>query len=177
MKIFDAFFPARRRRITAAKRWHDWILSTARSPEPYQSGWVQDTRDGRFQMVALISTLVLRRLRDCDAEGRHLADLVYKAVFSDFDYALREEGVGDSSIARKIRRLGEEFFGLARAIDQALSDSDLENTIATVVVKNQIVSSQQAPDFAVWLININLYLQTTENSVALAGLNEKYSMI
>lgn len=177
MGIFETFFPARRRRREAAARWHHWILSAARDPRPYQKGWVQDTRDGRFQMVTLISTLVLRRLRECDVDGRQLADQVYKVVFSDFDYALREEGVGDSSIARKIRRLGEEFFGLARAIDQALSAADPETAIKTVAVKNQIVSEAQASDVAVWLININSYLQTTDNNSALVGLDEKYSML
>ncbi|MEL7231876.1 MAG: ubiquinol-cytochrome C chaperone family protein, partial [Pseudomonadota bacterium] len=103
--------------VNPARGWYDAIMAKARDPRPFQIGAVDDTLEGRFAMVSLVSTLVLRALRDVGPEGRELADGVYREVFSGFDYGLREEGVGDSSIARKIRKMGEEFFGLARSLD------------------------------------------------------------
>ena len=104
----------------AARRWRDAVTTQARSPEPYLKGWISDTIYGRFHMVALVATLAMRRLRAEGREGQALSKAFSEMLFSDFDHALRENGVGDSSIARRIRKMGEEFYGLAKAIDVAL---------------------------------------------------------
>ena len=98
----------------AAKRWRDAVTTEARLPEPFLKGWVTDTIYGRFNMVTLIATLAMRRLRMAGGDGRALSKAFSELLFSDFDHALRENGVGDSSIARRIRKMGEEFSGSQR---------------------------------------------------------------
>ncbi|MEL8056081.1 MAG: ubiquinol-cytochrome C chaperone family protein [Pseudomonadota bacterium] len=132
-----------------ARSWYDEIMAKAREPGPFQIGAVDDTLEGRFVMVSLVSTLVLRCLREVGPEGRDLADGVYREVFSGFDYGLREEGVGDSSIARKIRKMGEEFFGLARAIDAVLS-GEKDEPLAEVLERNGVANAGYGPDLAEW---------------------------
>lgn len=112
------------------------VMDAARRSEFFEAGMAPDTREGRFGIVTLHAALIMRRLRDCGAEGRALSDCLYKQLFSSFDYALREEGVGDSSIARKIRGMGEEFFGLARALDQALGSNADDAAIADILSRN-----------------------------------------
>lgn len=146
-----AWLGKRRRRRQAAQLWHRAILNKARDPELYQQGLVPDTLEGRFQMVTLATTLVLRRLREVDPDGRALADAVYRDVFSGFDHALREEGVGDSSIARKMRKRGEEFFGLARAVDTALASEDVAAKLAETIERNGISEPEHSRDMAEWV--------------------------
>lgn len=134
-----------------AKDWYDQIMAKARDPEPFLQGAVEDTLEGRFAMVSLVSTLVLRALREVGLEGRELADGVYKEVFSGFDYALREEGVGDSSIARKMRKMGEEFFGLARAVDAVLS-GDSEDGLDQVLLRNGVATQGHGQALAKWAV-------------------------
>ncbi|GAB5457493.1 MAG: ubiquinol-cytochrome C chaperone family protein [Henriciella sp.] len=145
-------FGARRRRREAARAWHGEINRLARDPELYQSGLAQDTLDGRFEMVTLVTALVLRRLRDLGDPGRKLADSVYREVFSGLDHALREEGVGDASIARKVRGLGERFFGLARAVDAALGSEDEIAALTEVLARNGIISLEAGKPLSVWLV-------------------------
>ncbi|MEM7493130.1 MAG: ubiquinol-cytochrome C chaperone family protein [Pseudomonadota bacterium] len=131
----------------AANDWYFEIMSKAREPRPFLIGAVDDTLEGRFGLVSLVSALVLRALR----EGGHraLADAVYKEVFSGFDYGLREEGVGDSSIARKMRKMGEEFFGLARAVDGVLN-GDTDEELGDVLTRNGVANPGFGGDLADW---------------------------
>ena len=80
----------------AARRWRDAVTAEARLPEPFLKGWVPDTIYGRFNMVTLVATFAMRRLRDCGADGRALSKAFGDLLFSDFDHALRENGVGDA---------------------------------------------------------------------------------
>ncbi|MEM1390875.1 MAG: ubiquinol-cytochrome C chaperone family protein [Pseudomonadota bacterium] len=132
----------------AAKDWYREIMSKAREPEPFLTGAVDDTLEGRFALVSLVSTLVLRALRE--AGHRNLADSVYREVFSGFDYGLREEGVGDSSIARKIRKMGEEFFGLARAVDSVLS-GESDDALSQVLTRNGVANTGHGEALADWV--------------------------
>jgi cytochrome b pre-mRNA-processing protein 3 len=154
----------------AASRWHSAIMEKARDTMPFQQGLVEDTLEGRFHMVTLVSTLVMRRLRDFDNDGRALADGVYKNVFSSFDHALREEGVGDSSIARKIRKMGEEFFGLARAIDGAFDEDDATNALTRTLVKNVNRDDVKARALADWVQAAERALSVMTEADALAGI-------
>ena len=88
----------------------------------YENGLARDTFDGRFEQVALHGALVLRALR-LRGEKKQ-AEALVKVIFSGFDHAYRETGVGDSSISRKVRRLGERFYGLARGMNNALQSQN-----------------------------------------------------
>ncbi len=162
-------FSRRARLRRSAAHWHRAIQAAARDPEPYQQGLAADTLAGRFQMVSLVTVLVLRRVREEGKPGRALADRIYRQVFSRFDHALREDGVGDSSIARKMRKLGEEFFGLARAVDAALSGERSEQELAQVLVRNGVTSPQNGPALAAWLLPRCVILDALGSQQALSG--------
>jgi cytochrome b pre-mRNA-processing protein 3 len=168
MSILSSLF-RRQRRSTAASRWHRWILSTARTPDPYLGGWVPDTLEGRFQMVTLVTTLVLRRLRVAEGGAGKLSDQVYRAVFSGFDHALREEGVGDSSIARRMRKMGEEFFGLARRLDAAFAQQDAGAGLALALTDNGVCDPAHAHLLGDWLIAQHDRLDGLDQAASLDG--------
>ncbi len=104
----------------AGRRLCDAVIAQARQPAFYRNGLAADTFEGRFELTALHGALLMRRLRTAGPDGSQLAERLVEALFDRFDYALREEGVGDASIARRARKLGEEFYGLARALDGVL---------------------------------------------------------
>lgn len=123
---------------------YESVMTVALSPAIYRNELADDTFEGRFAMVAIHTAIALRQLRRGGEEGREMADALYRKVFDGFDYALREEGVSDSTIARKIRGLGEEFFGLARALDEALEADNSLNQVQDVLARNDISRSGPA---------------------------------
>lgn len=127
----------------------------------YEKELADDTFDGRFEAVTLHSAIIMRQLRGHGDPGRQLANELYELVFNGFDHALRERGAGDSSIARKIRGLGERFFGLARAIDGALDGEDKQAHLRDVLARNAI-GAGNPNDLAVYLLQINEHLAGLE---------------
>ena len=100
-------------------------VSAARDPALFGEEAVPDTLEGRFDLVALHAALMVRRLRrDPDPRGPVLAQAVFDAMFADMDMNLREMGVGDMSIGKRVRRMWEAFHGRALAYETALEAGD-----------------------------------------------------
>ncbi|HEY8613717.1 MAG TPA: ubiquinol-cytochrome C chaperone family protein [Roseomonas sp.] len=100
-------------------------VSAARDPSLFGEEAVPDTLEGRFDLIALHAALMVRRLhRDPDPRGPALAQAVFDAMFADMDLNLREMGVGDMSIGKRVRRMWEAFHGRALAYEAALEAGD-----------------------------------------------------
>ncbi|HEX5325253.1 MAG TPA: ubiquinol-cytochrome C chaperone family protein [Acetobacteraceae bacterium] len=82
-----------------------------------------DTLDGRFDMVGLYAFLLIERLRLAPEPGPALAQAVFDAMFSDMDVNLREMGVGDLSVGKKVKAMWEAFHGRATVYAAALADT------------------------------------------------------
>lgn len=99
-------------------------VAAARDPYFYETLGVADTLDGRFDLVGLHVFLVIRALNRLPPPGPDVAQAVFDAMFNDMDINLREMGVGDMSIAKKVKKMWEAFHGRAGAYEQALSGGD-----------------------------------------------------
>jgi cytochrome b pre-mRNA-processing protein 3 len=99
-------------------------VEAARAPVYFQALGVADTLDGRFDLVGLFAALVIRRARALPAPGPALAQAVFDAMFADMDFNLRELGVGDLSIPKRMRAMWEAFHGRALAYDAPLEAGD-----------------------------------------------------
>ena len=97
----------------------------ARSPEFYTDLGVPDTLDGRFDLVGLHVFLLIRRLRTLPPPGAELAQAVFDAMFNDMDVNLRELGVGDMSVGKKVKKMWEAFHGRSVAYNAALEADDM----------------------------------------------------
>jgi cytochrome b pre-mRNA-processing protein 3 len=100
-------------------------VAAARAPLLYTGLGVPDTLHGRFDLIGLHAFLLIRRLRHLPPPGPDLAQAVFDAMFSDMDVNLRELGVGDLSVGKRVRTMWEAFHGRARAYDAAIDAGDL----------------------------------------------------
>lgn len=99
-------------------------VSAARRPWFYSELGVPDTLDGRFDLIALHAFLLIHRLQDAPDPGPALAQGIFDAMFSDMDNNLREIGVSDLSVGRRMRAMWEAFHGRAQAYDAAIDAAD-----------------------------------------------------
>lgn len=97
------------------------MVALARVPRFYADLGVPDTVEGRFEMVALHVVLLLRRLHGVDDA---LAQAVMQVMWTDLDESIRELGIGDLSVAKKMKLLATNFYGRATAYDAALKSAD-----------------------------------------------------
>ena len=89
------------------------VVAAARTPEYYSVFRVPDTPEGRFEMVALVLFLVLERVRHVPGEGVALAQGAIEAFVADMDDCMREMGVGDLTVPKKVRRAAAAFYDRA----------------------------------------------------------------
>lgn len=156
----------------AVRKWRDAVTVMAREPEPFLRGWLADTIYGRFHMVALVATLAMRRFREQGREGQALSKAFSEMLFSDFDHSLREHGVGDSSIARRIRKMGEEFYGLATAVDEALEQGGPDKHLAEVIQRNIQPDRDKALMLATYVLDLNERVERVPAELILVGPDE-----
>lgn len=140
MMFLSRFLSGRSRQKRVALLLLASLNKQSRHPAFFSDEGVPDTLEGRFEVVTLHTALLLRRLRDLGPEGKALAVTLFEDVFDSFDHGLRESGVGDLTVAKKIRILGEAFYGRAKAYDAALKEND---TISAVIHRNLLPDGNQ----------------------------------
>jgi cytochrome b pre-mRNA-processing protein 3 len=111
------------------------IVAAARHPHLYAGWGVPDTVDGRYDMIVLHAVLVLHRMGEAGEAARNFAQGLTDEVFADMDRSLREMGVGDLSVGKKVRRMAEVFYGRARAYQGALRAGN-EGELAEALYRN-----------------------------------------
>ena len=115
---------ASRRHERAGFALYTSSVAAARDPLYFERLSVPDTLDGRFDLVGLFAALLIRRLTALPKPGPALAQAVFDAMFADMDFSLREIGVGEMSVGRKVRAMWEAFHGRAMAYEQPLAAQD-----------------------------------------------------
>ena len=115
----------------AGKILYAAAVAAARELSLYATLGVPDTLDGRFDLVTLHAFLLVHRLRD-DPE---LAQAVFDAMFVDMDNNLREIGVSDLSVGKRVRAMWEAFHGRSKAYEAALQTNDSE-ALAAALARN-----------------------------------------
>ncbi len=109
------------KKVTTAETLYAAIVAAARQPRFYAEWGVPDTVDGRFDMIVLHIYLVLQRLK---TETPELCQRLTDLFFDDMDRSLREMGVGDLSVGKKVRRMAEAFHGRLNAYAAAAEQGD-----------------------------------------------------
>lgn len=105
-------FATRRARRERAVDLYGRIVQAARHPGFYDSLGVKDSVDGRFDMIVLHLHLVLDRLSRIEGEeSRDLQREVQEVFVTDMDRSLREMGVGDLSVGKKVRTMAAACHG------------------------------------------------------------------
>ncbi|HXI07507.1 MAG: ubiquinol-cytochrome C chaperone family protein [Bradyrhizobium sp.] len=109
------------------------IVTQAREPLFYRDLAVPDTVNGRFDLVLLHLWMVLRRLRSA-ASGTALSQALFDHFCTDMDDNLREMGIGDQTVPKRMREFGEAFYGRTAAYDMALTEG--REALAGAICKN-----------------------------------------
>jgi cytochrome b pre-mRNA-processing protein 3 len=98
------------------------LVRQARSPAFYQELGVPDTAEGRFEIYTLHLVLLLDRLASEGAAAKDVSQALFDIYVKSLDDALREMGVGDLSVGKKMRRLGEALYGRMKNYQAAFAE-------------------------------------------------------
>ncbi|MCY4480248.1 MAG: ubiquinol-cytochrome C chaperone family protein [Rhodospirillales bacterium] len=165
----------RKRRREAARRLYTAAVRQARDPILYTEGGVADTLDGRFDLIVLHVVTLMRRLRQCEEAGRQMSQALFDVMFDDMDQSLREMGVGDLRVGKRVKQMARAFYGRAKAYDQAFEPApgaERRRAIAEALERN-VFNNEPPP--AARVLEMAAYVETLldaldrQSPVALLG--------
>ena len=139
-------FRRRKPEETFAAALYARTAEEARAPELFEACGIPDTLDGRFDALALHAALVIDRLRR-EPDGEELAQAFFDAMFRHLDLTLREIGVQDLGVGRRIKIMAEGLHGRALAYREALSGGPA--ALGEVLRRNAYGGRSPAADQAV----------------------------
>ena len=123
------------------------IVTQARLPVFYADYGVPDTVEGRFDLIVLHLVLLLRRLARDENPGQSLGQRLFDTFCRDLDDNLREMGVGDLAVPKRMRRFGEAFYGRQAAYLAAFDVADgqvFEKALARNIFQTEDVDDRAA---------------------------------
>lgn len=156
------------------------IVAASRAPEAYRDFGVNDDFEGRFERLALVTTLVLRRLKALPAPGETIAQELVDRVFAGLDEGVRLMGVSDISVGKKVKKLAQAFYGRAGAYTAALdggSDAELREALSRNLFGGRIAPGDVNAGLLAEIAALNARLEAASLDALLAGgvLNAHYS--
>lgn len=137
------------------QRLYGAIVAHSRQPVFYTDYAVPDTIEGRFEMILVHAFLLFHRLKGEDEARRGLGQGVFDAFCTDMDANLREMGVGDLTVPKKMKKVAEAFYGRIAAYEPPVEAGDV-GALAEAVLRNVYGShtahADEARAFAQYMI-------------------------
>ena len=131
------------------------IVNISRNKIFYTKYNVPDTIDGRFDMLVLITIIVVYRLSKIKNQGIELSQKIFDIVFKDLDYSLRELGAGDVSVANNMKKLISSYMGRQKIYVKAFKNGD-EKFLA-LAFKNNIFRNKDQNKNLILLLSKNIF--------------------
>ncbi len=137
------------------------VAEQARAPQLFETCGIPDTLDGRFDALALHAALMIDRLRR-EPDGEVLAQAFFDAMFRHLDLTLREIGIQDLGVGRRIKIMAEGLHGRALAYREALNGGS--TPLAEVLRRNAYGgrSPEDADMIALLEAHVRTYALTLE---------------
>lgn len=160
-----------RRNEQAAYGLYGTLVAQARQPTFYTDYGVDDSIDGRFDMIALLAALVIRRLQTADAQGPKVAQALFDLMFADMDRNLREMGVSDLAVGKHIKRMAKAFYGRAEAYEKGLAEGIeiLEAALRRNLYRKTEPAAWQVAAVAAYVAGVAAWLAAIPHADLLAG--------
>lgn len=116
------FFRQKRHNRIIVERQYAALTSVARTPFFYSDLSVPDTVMGRFEMLSVVLILFFRRTAKAAQSGQEIAQEIVDAFFEDVDHSIRELGIGDQGVPKRMKKLAGMFYGRLESYAAALDD-------------------------------------------------------
>lgn len=147
--------------------WHK-VVELARDPDWYATGGIADTVPGRFDAITLVVALVMLRMEGHDSLRTPSARLTELFV-SDMDGQLRQSGVGDLAMAKRMGKLMSVLAGRLEALRSAFAQPDDAELIAVIERNVSLAESADVPAIAAKMRSLAANLAALDDQELLSG--------
>lgn len=145
------------------------VVAQARKPELYGDYGVSDTPEGRLEAIILHLVLLIARLRGEGEAGGRLARAIAEAFVTDMDDCLREMGVGDLTVPRKVKKAAGALYDRSQVYEPALAAGDEAALAAALAAHVTGGAADKAAALARYAIGLSHTLSTVSGTDLLDG--------
>jgi len=147
------------------------VVEQARAPALYAELGAPDTVEGRFELYSLHVVLLLDRLNASGPQAKDVSQALFDTYVKALDHALREMGVGDLSVGKKMRKLGEAFFGRVKSYHGAFAALPDEAPLRDLLTRTVYAGGEAAgaPALAAYVLRQRAHLAAQPLEPILAG--------
>jgi len=131
--------------VNAGRALYVRAVEQSRTPALYSDLGAPDTAEGRFEIYSLHVVLLLDRLRGHGTVASEVSQHLFDTYVKDLDHALRELGVGDLSVGRKMRKLGEAFYGRGKSYETAFAALPDEEPLRALLSRTVYADADATP--------------------------------
>lgn len=150
-------FRKRNNNIAIVDRQYAILTAAARHPRFYTDLDVPDTVMGRFEMLSVVMILYFRRTRASATSGQEIAQEIVDAFFQDIDHSIRELGIGDTSVPKRMKKFAGMFYGRLEAYAAAMEGERGREDLAAALARNIYPNAGEAAPtmlgLADWMIS------------------------
>lgn len=147
-------------------------IVAATRQEVFFSAWqVPDTPLGRFEMLSLHVFLFQHRLRGSTGPERDIAQQLIDDFFTDVEHSLRELGIGDLGVPKRMKKLSKMYFGRTLSYASAIEANDRDALAAALArnVRPDVTSWPEAGDLAAYVLEADKALESQATDAIVAG--------
>ena len=107
------FLPKKKILNDAGHKLFSLVIKQSRLVVFYEELAVEDNLDGRFDLMSLHMAMILQKLdqNKKSKDATKLKQVFQEIMFDNLDLTLREIGVGDMGVGKKIKVMAEAFYG------------------------------------------------------------------
>jgi cytochrome b pre-mRNA-processing protein 3 len=131
--------------IAAGRALYARAVEQSRTPALYADLGAPDTVEGRFEIYSLHVVLLLDRLRSQGEAAAEVSQALFDTYVQALDNALREMGVGDLAVGRKMRKLGEAFYGRGKSYETAFAGLPDEAPLQALIARTVYAEADAGP--------------------------------
>ncbi len=145
------------------------LVNAARNPFFYEQWKVADTVDGRFDMIVLHLALVVERLDKSERAALiQLRNALMEYAIEDMDRNLREMGVSDTSVSKKMKKLAGALNGRFVAYGKAQTHDEWAKSLTLNIYRSDNAEPlPSAADMAHYAIALREGLAKAEDETLL----------
>lgn len=163
-----------------ARQLYGDCVTAARQPEFFLDLAIEDEISARFELLVAHVALLIACLRAHSSAGHDLAQLVFDQLMIGLDNTLREQGVGDLSVPKKMKPLIAAVYGRLKLWEDlqagGFPEADLQRALQTTLYAGH--ESKARPDhlntLSSYFISCAQHMSkagTYDNPIALPTMN------
>lgn len=143
------------------------IVAQARHPALYVEHRVPDSVEGRFEMIVVHLVLVFNRLKSGTRDDQALAQGALDLFFTEVEHQMRQMGVGDLTVPKKMKKVGEAWTGRSRVYDGVLDRRDA--TALSEALARNVPGEVAADRLATYVLTCQTSLEAQPSAEIAAG--------